>query len=183
MSAIPLHAHPATPDPAVTSFTVAVTRTAELRLVYELRADLAHIALPPLAMPGFADELWRHTCFEAFVGREGSPAYYEFNFSPSGRWAVYAFADTRQRVDLDPTAVAPTMEWRHAGERLSLDATVPLARLPNIANAVLLVGVSAVIERRDGAQSFWALRHPGDRPDFHRPESRTLRLEPPRPEC
>lgn len=181
MDPIALQPHPATPGPAVTRFTVTVTRAADLRFAYELRGDLAAIALPPLAMPGFADDLWRHTCFEAFIGRADDPGYYEYNFSPSGRWAVYAFADQRRRIDLDPAALAPTMAWRHDGERLSLDATVPLARLPRVADAVLLVGVSAVIETRDGTQSFWALRHAGDRPDFHRPEARTLRLEPPRP--
>ena len=28
------------------------------------------------------DGLWRHTCFEAFVGIPGAEPYYEFNFSP-----------------------------------------------------------------------------------------------------
>ena len=180
MAAIPLHAHPATPGPAVTALTVAATRTAaDLRLAYVLEGDLAAIALPPLALPGFADELWRHTCFEAFIGRADGPDYYEYNFSPSGRWAVYAFADTRRRVALDASALAPAMEWRHAGRRLTLDASVPLARLTRVAGAVLLVGASAVIETRDGAQSFWALRHPGAHPDFHLPAARSLRLEPP----
>ncbi|MFN8642609.1 MAG: DOMON-like domain-containing protein [Candidatus Binatia bacterium] len=181
MAAIRLVPHPATPGPAVASLTVTVTRGADLRLAYDLRGDLDAIALPPLAMPGFADDLWRHTCFEAFIGREGGPDYVEYNFSPSGRWAVYSFADTRQRVDLDHAGLAPTMDWRHRdGRRLTLDATVPLARLPRLAGAVLLVGASAVIETRDGAQSFWAFHHADDRPDFHRPEARTLRLEPPR---
>lgn len=182
MDPIRLLPHPATPCPAVSGFTVTATRGSDLRLAYALQADLAAIALPPLALPGFAEDLWRHTCFEAFIGREGTPAYYEYNFAPSGRWAVYGFADTRQRVDLATAALAPAMHWQHTGDRLTLDATIPLDRLPDLAGAVLRVGVSAVIEQRDGSQSFWALAHPAARPDFHLPEARTLRLEPPRRE-
>ena len=70
MDPVSLLAHPATPGPAVTAFTVAVTRTATtLRFAYVLEGDLAALALPPLALPAFADDLWRHTCLEAFIGR------------------------------------------------------------------------------------------------------------------
>jgi hypothetical protein len=183
MAPIRLHPHPATPCPAVSAFTVAVTRGADLRLAYDLRGDLAAIVLPPLAVPGFADDLWRHTCFEAFVGRDDAAAYCELNFSPSGRWAAYAFADYRRRADLSLAALTPTMAWQHTGEAMRLDATVPLTPLPGGADAVLRLGVGAVLETRDGAQSYWALHHPADRPDFHQAAARTLRLEPPRAEC
>lgn len=172
--------HPTTPCAAVSSFTVDVTRPGDLRLAYALRGDLVAIVLPPLAAPGFADELWRHTCFEAFVGRDGDTAYYEYNFSPSGRWAVYAFSSYRQRRDADPTALAPAVDWQHDGDRLTLVATIPLSRL-GLGEAALRVGVSAVIEARGGGLSYWALHHPPGRPDFHHADARILRLEPPRP--
>ena len=49
------------------------------------------LALPDAAEPVRADELWRTTCFELFLRRPGSEGYLEFNFSPSGQWAAYAF--------------------------------------------------------------------------------------------
>jgi hypothetical protein len=38
------------------------------------------------------------------------------------------------------------------------------------------VGLSAVIEAADGALSYWALRHPAGRPDFHHPDCFALDL-------
>jgi hypothetical protein len=171
---VQLVVHAATPGPDV-GLTVDVTRDADLHLAYALRGDLAAVALPPLAAPAFADELWRHTCFEAFIGRDGDAAYYEYNFSPSGRWAVYAFSAYRQRREIDAAALAPTVDWQHGGDRLSLRATVRLAPL-GLADATLRIGVSAVIETRDGALSYWALHHPPGRPDFHHAEARPLVL-------
>ena len=172
-----LQPHPATPAPGGLALAVEVGRPADLELRYTLRGDLAAVVLPPLATPGFADELWRHTCFEAFLARDGEPAYVEYNFSPSGRWAAYGFSDYRRRRALDPAGLAPAVDWQHAGDRLTLTATIPLAPL-GLAGAPLRVGATAVIEARDGARSYWALRHPPGAPDFHRAEVRALRLPP-----
>jgi hypothetical protein len=38
------------------------------------------------------------------------------------------------------------------------------------------LAVTMVVEEHDGRQSFWALAHPGPEPDFHHPDSFTLRL-------
>lgn len=170
-----LMAHPATPGPDI-ALTVDVSRTAELRFAYALHGDLDAIVLPPLVTPAFADELWRHTCFEAFIGSDRNPAYYEYNFSPSGRWAVYGFADYRRARAVDPAALAPTVDWQHRDRLLTLGATVPLARLADLADVSLRVGVSAVIEARDGTLSYLALHHPAGRPDFHHAAARTLVL-------
>ena len=42
--------------------------------------------------------------------------------------------------------------------------------------------LSAVIEASDGL-SYWALRHPADKPDFHDADGFALLLEPPGPKC
>ncbi len=166
-----LHPHPSTPCPAVRSFAVTVVRDRDLHLTYELRGDLDAIALPAPAS-GFADELWRHTCFEAFIAPDPGTAYRELNCSPSGQWAMYAFASYRQRVDLDPLPPAPKTDWQRAADRLTLTAVVPLAA----DGATLRLGIAAVIETRAGALSYWALTHPAARPDFHAADGFTLRL-------
>jgi hypothetical protein len=39
------------------------------------------------------------------------------------------------------------------------------------------LGLSAVLEEKDGAKSYWALAHPpGDQPDFHHPDCFAARL-------
>jgi hypothetical protein len=48
-------------------------------------------SVPAAVAAARTDELWRHTCFEAFVRTSPAPAYYEFNFAPSTQWAAYRF--------------------------------------------------------------------------------------------
>ena len=43
---------------------------------------------------------------------------------------------------------------------------------------VVLVGLSAVVESREGGLSWWALRHAPGRPDVHHPDAFALRWEP-----
>jgi hypothetical protein len=42
------------------------------------------------------------------------------------------------------------------------------------------VGVSAILEDRDGTKSYWALAHPPGKPDFHDPACFALELAAPR---
>ncbi|MES2095761.1 MAG: DOMON-like domain-containing protein [Pseudomonadota bacterium] len=115
-----------------------------------------------------ADELWRHTCFEAFFGEIGQPSYVELNFSPSLQWAAYAFDDYRAGMrnfdgDLGEVLVSSFHrpldgEWRFG--------TFPLADPAH----ELRLGLSAVIEAKDGTKSYWALAHAPGPPDFHNPD-------------
>jgi hypothetical protein len=53
-------------------------------------------------------------------------------------------------------------------DRIALEAVVPretLLALPG--DSTLRLGLAAVIERRDGGVSHWAIAHPSERPDFH----------------
>ncbi len=175
----PLHLipHPVTPCPAVTGIHVRVNRTADggVDLAYVLSGAPALLRLPPPRPPGPADELWRHTCCEAFIGIPGQPAYREFNFSPSGQWAVYAFTDTRQRDGaFVPAAAAAALALRLLPDRLELDAHIPAELLSS--GVPLQLGLSVVVEDRGGSLAYWALVHPADRPDFHLREGHTFAL-------
>ncbi len=171
--------HAATPAPRATTLAVTVRRLPDggLHLAYRLQADLRQIALPPPQAAGPEDGLWQHTCFEAFVGVPGSPAYREYNFSPSGRWAVYAFNACRQRQPGFSPALAPRLAVRRFPDRLAVDAELVPALLP--AASGLEIGVAAVVEAADGGMSYWALAHAGPRPDFHLRQGFVLRLAPP----
>ncbi|HEV2268034.1 MAG TPA: DOMON-like domain-containing protein [Steroidobacteraceae bacterium] len=157
-----------------------------LRFRYVLEADPRLVRIPPAATDaGRTDNLWAHTCFEAFVGIPDSSRYLELNFSPSGQWAAYGFDSYRQGMTpaLD---VAPRLALRRGGERLELQAEVQLGgslRAPGPGRQApgrsLRIALSTVVEDREGGLSYWALRHPPDRPDFHHPESFSLALELP----
>lgn len=151
---------------------------AELALGFRLRGDCSRISAPPPREPRMASELWRHTCFEAFVAAEGAPSYHELNFAPSGEWAVLGFRGYRDGGPLGAEMRAPRIAVRADGDCLELDAVVALDALLGVgADAPLRIGLSAVVEASDGTLSYWALRHPASQPDFHHPDSLALRLE------
>ena len=130
--------------------------------------------VPDLRVSAFADELWQHTCFELFYRRQAPDPYCELNFSPSGEWAAYAFdryrAGMRRRDDVQALRIAV----RRRERTLELEASVAA---PDLQPAgPLSCAVSAVVEETDGTMSYWALKHPGEKPDFHHRDAFALQL-------
>lgn len=161
---------------AVDELVASVGRRSDaLILRYRLAGELSKLRIPAPAMPQRADNLWQHTCFEAFIRANREVSYYELNFSPSRQWAVYVFKGYRDRSRCDDEAWEPEITVRCEPRNLELEAAVPLNRLPLIsAAASLRIGLSTVVEAGDGQLSYWAIKHPGDRPDFHHSDSFAL---------
>ncbi len=135
--------------------------------------------MPLPCEPRINTELWRHTCFEVFIAVAEQAGYQEFNFAPSREWCIYAFRGYRDGGPLADETMRPCIAVRSTDRRLELDAVVRLDALsPLHAVAPLRIGLSAVIETGEGL-SYWALRHPGARPDFHNADGFVLRLDPP----
>lgn len=137
-------------------------------------AVLARIALPDASAPIRVDGLWQRTCCEAFVGVPGERGYREFNFSPSGAWAAYAFADYRKLAPL-PLGPVPPIDFEAAQGALTLVTTLLPGWLPK--GPQLCLGLSTVIATVAGERSYWALAHPAAQPDFHHRDGFTLALE------
>jgi hypothetical protein len=181
---IDLRCHPSTRPETVRAIQVLVRRSAsaELQMTFRLDGNIPRIWVPSPRVPRIATQLWHHTCFEAFIAVEGQPAYHEFNFAPSGEWAVYAFCGYRNGGPLANEMTRPHTAVRSTGSRLELDTLIRLDSLSAIhPHASLRIGLSAVIEASDGL-SYWALRHPADKADFHDADGFALLLEPPGPE-
>jgi hypothetical protein len=156
-----------------------LTAAATLACRYTLRGETARLRVPPAAAGRRADGLWKHTCFEAFIGVAASTGYYEFNFSPAFDWAAYRFENYRSGMSAATLAQAPGLQVRRSSEALELAATVHLAGLVPLRDApALRVALAAVIEEDDGRLGYWALRHPPGNPDFHHPDGFTLELRP-----
>jgi hypothetical protein len=172
---ITLACHPETPSEAIRGIDVlaGVTPGDTLTLAFALEADLSSLRIPEPRSSRRADGLWRHTCFEAFVMAGEGPGYREFNFSPSGEWAVYSFHGYRDGGELE-SELAPKIVVRRTLNRLELEAQVCRGFLPQ--GRPLRLGLSAVVEHADGARSYWALQHPPGKPDFHHPDSFAMQL-------
>lgn len=173
-----LRLHPDSHCAAVTlvEAEVARPRAGTLLLSYIVTGKIGDLCVPPPAAAARADELWRHTCFEAFVRRPGEAGYAEFNLSPSGEWAAYRFDAYRSGMRELKVAQAPTAEVRRGDGRL--DVTVRIAPVPEPWNRadVLRIAVGAVVEDAEGALAYWALAHPAGAPDFHRPTGFVMEL-------
>ena len=107
-----------------------------------------------------SDGLWRTTCFELFLMFDDEEHYVEFNFSPSGAWAAYAFDGYRDGMADLPRDVIPHVERTVDGVAVDCD----LGGLPH---GELLMSLTAVIEEQGARRSFWALQLPPGAPDFH----------------
>jgi hypothetical protein len=162
--------HPDSHCSAVTHIEVDVVRAqpASLVLRYFVTGTIGNLRLPGKLTPTRADELWRHTCFEAFVRGLPSAAYYEFNFSPSTQWAAYRFSGYREGRTVASEIGTPGIDVQSSAESYQLAAALALDGLPSLpSDAIWRLGVSAVIEDMSGSLSYWALAHPAGRADFH----------------
>lgn len=166
MPFVTLIPHPSTPCEFIHALTVDVQQlpTGTLRLVYRLEGDISRLRVPAPLQPARADELWRHTCFEAFVRAPDDAGYTEFNFAPSGLWAAYRFAGYRSEMKALDLAAAPSIACRQSPQHLEVDVQLKLAQ--SMAGP-LRTALSAVLEDSQGGISYWALAHPPGKADFH----------------
>jgi hypothetical protein len=226
MTTVVLVCHPETHGETVHRIEAGVCwHDGALAFNYTLEGDITRLRIPLPRLPRRTDRLWQHTCFEAFVSVKDKPEYYEFNFAPSGEWAVYRFRCYRDPSTRPPTSTGehslgiplksrgvvlserseskskgsdgpalpgelhgapledeeldPRITVRSVADRLNLDAIVRLDRLPTIEpHASLRLALSAVVEEERGVLSYWALKHPPGKPDFHHPDAFMLELEP-----
>ena len=75
-------------------------------------------------------------------------------FAPSGEWCVYALSGYRNGSPLADEAMRPDIRVRSTQSRLELDALVRLDSLSAVhPNAVLRIGLSAVIESTTGTHT------------------------------
>lgn len=147
---------------------IAWAGSGNLILTYVVNGDIARLLWPSPVAGARIDELWRHTCLEAFLGAVGDDGYYEFNLAPSTQWAAYRFDRYRQGMAAAEGMGDPRIEVRSTAERHTLCAVLRLADLPGLrGDATWRLALSAVIEQTDGLKSYWALAHPSGRADFH----------------
>lgn len=204
---VPLQCHPDF-SCSLESIEVEVARTIgrggprTLMLTYFAQGPMRTLRTPPWRGGGKGerrDELWRTTCFEAFLRVEGEPDYYEFNFAPSKDWNAYRFNGYRE--GMRPARVAVSNIWWEHGypfvpghyptcaenEEYGRTHGFQTAQV-DLGQAMDLpldrpwhLGLSAVIEERNGNKSYWALKHPPGAPDFHHADCFALELPAARP--
>jgi hypothetical protein len=101
-----LEPHPTFAPGQVKAVSVRWSELPDGRLMLRYRVDgCSTLVVPAFHGRGRGDELWKTTCFELFL-YDGGGRYREFNFSPSGQWAAYAFSGYRNLAgNAEPRAI------------------------------------------------------------------------------
>jgi hypothetical protein len=169
-----LRLHPYSHCAAATRIDADIVRPhpGGLILSYVVSGRASDLRLPPVVAAARANELWQHTCFEAFIRPSTGSAYYEFNFSPSTQWAAYRFDSYRSGMRVATEIDTPRIEVRSSAETYTLQAELKFDGL----SSPLHLGLSAVLEEKNGRKSYWALAHPPGKPDFHHADCFALEL-------
>ncbi|MBD3649272.1 MAG: hypothetical protein HUJ31_17895 [Pseudomonadales bacterium] len=156
---------------------ISVTRE-KIFCHYRMFGNISRIRWPEAAANLQREyELWTTTCFEFFLGPVDNTTYLEFNLSPGGNWNSFLFSDIRTGMaETDILTLSSVkVDSPDATER-QIAAFIDFHSSPSF-NGQLCIGVSAVIEDVDGDFHYYALKHPGPRPDFHDRGTRTLKCE------
>ena len=158
---------------------VARPRAGILVLYYFVTGKISDLCIPPVMAAARTEELWQHTCFEAFVRTSVNAAYYEFNFAPSTQWAAYRFDSYRSGMHVATEIGAPRIEAQSSPDCYTLQVLLELDRLSSLPrDARWRLGLSALIEETSGCQSHWALAHPPGKADFHHPDCFVYEFSP-----
>ena len=144
---------------------------------FVLHGRLDRLVIPESGEQEQRDDLWRHTCFEAFILPAGGEAYHEFNMAPSRAWAAYRFSSYRDGMEPSFLEPATLIHVEHGIHTLTQAAILDFGDDRPLHGA-LEIGLSAVIESGDGPKSFWALAHPDGPPDFHNRDCFVAHLPP-----
>ena len=172
--------NPETPAVTVESVEVWTERLENGRLwfLFHIEGQLDALELDEPRPPERTDALWKSTCFEAFLRKDGDNSYLEYNFAPSGLWAAYAFTDYRSGgIDLGVEATPEILLDASEGH-FAVETEIILPADWRIGSVEL--NLTAVIEEADGTKSYWALAHSPGKPDFHHKDCFALKLEAPR---
>lgn len=96
--------------------------------------------------------------------------------SPSRNWNVYvidAYRQVNMREETEFTQLP--FDFEITNEKMSINMSVDIN--PIIQPEMDLdIGIAAIIQKKDGGESYWALAHPTPQADFHTLESFILSL-------
>jgi hypothetical protein len=143
---------------------------------YVFSGDLDQVLVPgPVEGSVRKTGLWNETCFELFIGEKNVSPYWEMNLSPSGCWNIFRFSGYRKNMAEETRISALPVRLLSQPDVLEISVKIPINKLLP-ADPPIQAGVSAVIQDRNGEFSFWALTHPGTKPDFHNRDAFRIHL-------
>ena len=172
-----LEPHPGTGAAPPVRVTGGIRRHFDVLFVhFQLDGRVEEVRIPPPSKtPVRRDRLWEETCFEFFIGPKGSERYWEFNASPAGDWNAYRFSKYRESMQEEGSIHSLPTRLERGVDILLFSVECDLkSLLPQVQGVE--AGVSAVIKTDAEEVFYFALTHPGTRPDFHRRDGFLIEL-------
>lgn len=156
----------------------ATRKKDELLVTFNVEDKKKSILWDASLTPARVHELWKTTCFEMFFGISGSSEYWELNFSVNGSWNLYHFKSYRDAFMSQQEERVNQIEFQQQQENdlIILEVRIPIQKL-DLQGKKLEVGLTSVIEFKDKEKAYFALKHVGDKPDFHQRDSFICSLE------
>lgn len=135
-------------------------------LEFRITGPLEQLIFPdPTLVESRRDELWKGTCLEAFFAVETSPesSYLEMNCAPNGDWNAYEFSGYRQGMKTSENTKVRVIHREGSAEEVLFRLRLESPLLGQMKHASL----TTILQLQDGSFTYWALKHPGAKPDFH----------------
>jgi hypothetical protein len=152
----------------------ASSNSMELIIAYHVSGPIGQLVFPSATSENSRrDELWKHTCFEAFLSTDldSNTAYTEINCSADGHWNSYDFDGYRKGMRPSPVQVQ-LIDKEISPTSACFKVAISDADLQN----KKYLGITMVVEFLDGSKSYFAIKHAGSQPDFHLKESFNISL-------
>lgn len=148
-----------------------------LTITYQVTGNIESLSIPrPSAAPVRRNGLWKESCFECFIQGYGHNHYHEMNLSPSGDWNMYYFSEYRSGMVEESAVQQIESTTTIQGNKTTICCSIPLNGC-GLMESFLQVGISCVLLHGSGTLSYWALAHPGPKPDFHDARAFCITLE------
>ena len=144
-----------------------------LVLKYEMTGAIESVLIAEPEAQDRRMRLWERTCFECFFGVPGQDLYWEINLSTAGHWNVFKLDNYRSgfREELS----IETLDVLIDRSAFSLETELDLSLL-GLEGSEIELSVTAVIEDKLSAMSYWAVCHGGIEADFHLRNSFVIRI-------
>ena len=111
-------------------------------------------------------ELWKQTCFEAFIQPANKVPYFEVNLSTQKAWNVYGFEAYREPQP--PTEVSSADAIKIDVKEGNLKAVIQFRKSEF---KKVKVSLCAVLNLKDIGPTYWSFAHADQKPNFHKFES------------
>lgn len=137
--------------------------------------DPSNIILNPLSeelKPSRRNELWKHTCFEAFLKLPQTTHYFEINQNQSKDWNVYEFSEYRTGMQESKHLMLMQLSTQKSEPQHKTKIISEYQWSQNFLSQnnfeTLQVGLCAVIESVHQTIDYYGITHSNkDQPDFH----------------